>query len=238
MVQHLLRGERGGGFRVGHAALPAGVRTVLTEPGQASHHSHQLQQVLAELHPDEAVHQGVQAAPEHRQELGDVVCKEQLFLLSAVDRTVGRAQGAHKQEQRVRQLAQEERRHYRQDHLEGTVTLEAARLTQRHGDGAVAEGHDQERHHEAQGDLRALDSDQQCQVVGWVGDRVRRTAAVVDGGVNHLRDGEHQGQGPDDGRRQPPEVGGLGAVAIRRHGLGDGEVAVHADAGEQEYAAV
>lgn len=195
----------------------------------------QLQQVVAELDPDKRVDDGVEAAPEEGQALRDVGGVQQIFFVAAaVGSSLCRDERTPKENQVVRNLAEEENGDHGQDDLDGLVALKVLSLTEGLDDAAVAEAHDQERGGKGQNDLTDLDDDAQLVVVAGV----RRARVVVDSGVLHFWHREDQRHHPDHGRRHLAEEHGLRAVAVRRGGLGDGKVAVHADAAQKKHAAV
>ena len=119
----------------------------------------QLHKVMAELDPDECVHEGVQGAPQESHALGDVGGEDQAVEVAAVLCTpVDRVQGGQHQDKVVRQLAEQEDGNHRKDDLDRLVLLEAPGLPQGPNDGVVAEAHDQEGHAKAQDHLADLDA--------------------------------------------------------------------------------
>lgn len=190
---------------------------------------------MAELDPDEGVDHGVQAAPEEGHALRHVRGVQQFVVVVAVlGSSFRRDERCPEQNQVVRHLADEENGDHGQDDLDGLVALEVLRFAEGPDDAGVAEAHDQEREGEGQDDLADLDD--HAQPVAAVG--VRRARPVVDDGVGHLWRGQDQRNHPDQSRRHLAVEHGLGAVAVGGDGFGDAEVAVHADGGEEEHAAV
>lgn len=102
-------------------------------------------------------------------------------------------------------------------------------MTEGLDDPVVAHTHDDEREDEGDDYLAGLDGDAELVLTA----AVKGARFVVDGGVPHFRYGEDERHHPDDNTGQLAEKHGLGAVAVSGDGLGDSEVAVHADEAEE-----
>ena len=139
----------------------------------------------------------------------------------------------------VGQLGGDEDAHHGQEDLEGPPlpplrhvrdVLEGPRHL------GIAEEHDQERQQEAQHHLQDLQGGlgRAGHAGGVDGDAGLPYHAVLDGGKDHVGQAQDEGHRPDQEAHQhavlPPDGPGHGPV-------GHGQVAVHADAGQEQHAA-
>ncbi|TNN37936.1 hypothetical protein EYF80_051890 [Liparis tanakae] len=255
------RGERRAGVAggAGRAAAGGGGGGLHGDPGPAAP-APQVQDDPPEAAPELGAHEGVEHRVQAAVQVGQRLRRrhgrlQELRLLAGALRE--QAGGVHQQHHVVGQVARHEHRHHGQHHPHRAVPPEAPRAQQGGGDGAVADHHDDQRQEEAGGQLRGgqrhlgaprrgvVREPELAHVArrrgGPVGPAlvregvrgVRRLVAVVEveGGA-----GQQQRRGPHGAARQAaarrraqPEA------AARPH---DGHVAVDADAGEQQRAAV
>lgn len=191
---------------------------------------HQFQQIVAKLHSNESVQEGVHAAAQEGDTLAYVHSIKEAVIEVAHGGVV-RAQSHHHV---IRKLADDEHGHHGEDHLKGFIPLEIPGLHQGLNDAAVTEDHHERRQDEAQHHLADYHGD--TGIFALVA--IHHAGVVgVDVGVNDLRQGEDHGQHPSDQGRYASVVDGVGAAAVSRDSFGDGEVPVHADAHQQEHTA-
>lgn len=174
------------------------------------------------------------------QNLGDLSCpvnRDQHFTVS--DGGVGRLRRFHHQQDIVRELGEDEHQHDRKDDAQRLVLLKVLGLQERANDDGVAEDHDQQREKEAHADLQGEGQDLSL-VVGVFPKQHGADLPVVRSlhlSKDKLRQSQENGDGPDS---QAGQFAVEEPFLLQVLGLGhlhDDDVAVYADAGEQEHAA-
>ncbi|CAG5866191.1 unnamed protein product [Menidia menidia] len=187
---------------------------------------HDLQEVAPELLPDEGVQDGVEAAvevghvPGHGQDLD-------AYLLLGAAPLAEQRPGVDQQRGVEGQVAGHEHQHHGQHHADGLPPLAVLRPHQRARHAPVAERHRQERHQEAHRHLQA--GHQQLDQSGRV---------VAELAVEQRGKGQNPGEDPDRQTDEAAVDGGFGAEPEGAAGPDDGHVAVPANTGQQQHAAV
>lgn len=147
--------------------------------------------------------------------------------------------GLENQQAVVGKLRQNEDKHHGEDDPQRLVLLEVLGLQERADDDGVAEDHDHQGKPEAHADLDGQDQDLDSVFAVVPVDQSARGLVMVGlhRGVDELGEGQEGGEHPDD---QADEFAAEQPLLLRVLSLGhlhDGDVAVHADAGEQQHAA-
>lgn len=155
-------------------------------------------------------------------------------------RNGGRLRGLEDQQAVVRKLRQDKHKHHSEDDAQRLVLLEVPGLQESADDDRVAEDHDHQRKPEAHADLNGQHQDLDSVFTVVPVDQSAEGLVMVASlhlGVDKLREGQEEGDHPDD---QADEFTVEQPLLLRVLSLGhlhDRDVAVHADAGEQQHAA-
>lgn len=190
----------------------------------------QLQEIIAKLHPDESVEEGIDTAAQESHGSRHVHGVKATVVFLAVRRFLR----GHPHDHVVGQLTEHEDGDHGDDDLEGFIPLEVLGLGESFDDADVTEHHNNGGNYEAQDHL----THQHAAVVVYVALAVCHARAVdVDLGEHHVGYGKDHRHDPGDQRRHLSVIHGAVAAPMGGDGFGDGEIAVDADAGEKEHAA-
>lgn len=198
------------------------------------------QEVLTEANPDEDIEEGVEAGVGVRQALGDLFGQVEADRgLTVEPDGVGCLRGLQHQQAVVGELGQDEHQHHGEDDAQRPLFPKLFGLQESVDDDRVAEEHDQQWKAEAHADLHGQDKDLGLVVLVVPVDQGADGVLLLwlHRGVDKLREGQEGGDYPDPHANEfaveQPLL--LGVLSLGH--LHDGDVAVHADAGEQERAA-
>lgn len=143
----------------------------------------QFNQIIAKLHSNESVQEGVHTAAQESDALAYIHGIEEPIIVVTLRGFVS-AQSHHHV---IRQLAEDEHGHDGKDHLQGFISLKVPGLNEGFNDTAVTEDHHECRHDKAQRHL----SDHHGEADFLIPVDIRHAGVVgVDIGVNDLRQGE------------------------------------------------